>query len=181
MDVTLADLVADVRAATPSQAAEFALPDRREVGRHVFALASAMIGTTASLVRREQDRFQRTRERMGNALLDRLRTAERRLLAAHGRLAPALERHARVPRERLARLNARLLPAMQRHAAARDADIQRLAAQLHALSPLAVLGRGYAVARDEQGRVLRRTEDFGGRTQFKLTVADGTISARAEE
>lgn len=181
VDVTLADLVADVRAATPSQAAEFALPDRRAVAQRVLVLQASLIGTTNALVTERQERLQRTLERMGAALQDRLRHAERRLLTARGRLAPALERHVREPRERLARLEMRLEPAMRRSLAARRATIERHAAQLDALSPLAVLGRGYALPRALDGRVLRRIEDFPAGAPFTLRVSDGTVPVRVED
>jgi exodeoxyribonuclease VII large subunit len=56
----------------------------------------------------------------------------------------------------------------------------RLAAQLDALSPLRVLGRGYAVARDEAGRLLKRRADFTTDQSFRLRVTDGEVRARVE-
>jgi exodeoxyribonuclease VII large subunit len=56
----------------------------------------------------------------------------------------------------------------------------RLGAQLDALSPMRVLGRGYAVARDETGRVLKRRGDFVKTERFRLRLADGEIRARVE-
>lgn len=181
VDVTLADLVADLRAATPSQAAEFALPDRREVQGRLDALGASLAAQGLGHVTAAQQRLERTRDRMGSALLDQLRSVERRLLQVQGRLPLALERHARVPRERLARLQARLAPAMERRVARDRARLGRVAGQLDALSPLAVLGRGYAMARDAEGRVLRTQADFPPGTRFTLTVADGPVAARVED
>ena len=181
VDVTLADLVADLRAATPSQAAEFALPDRREVQGRLDALGASLAAQGLGHVTAAQQRLERTRDRMGSALLDQLRSVERRLLQVQGRLPLALERHARIPRERLARLQARLAPAMERRVARDRARLGRVAGQLDALSPLAVLGRGYAMARDAGGRVLRTQADFPPGTRFTLTVADGPVAARVED
>lgn len=181
VDVTLADLVADVRAATPSQAAEFALPDRRDVAARVAVLRSAFVAATLDLVTTRQQRVQRTRDRMGAALLDRLRGAERRLLTARGRVAPALARHAKRPAARYAQLQTRLVPAMHRRLERLDAVVRRSAGQLHALSPLAVLGRGYAVARSADGRVLKRVTDLAPGTAFTLSVSDGSVAARVED
>jgi exodeoxyribonuclease VII large subunit len=181
VDITLADLVADVRAATPSQAAEFALPDRREVQHRVTRDRSALLGAMTRALGMTRDRLERTRDRMGAGVLERRRDVERRLLAIRGRLAPALTRAVARPREELTRLRFLLEPALPRLLAARRADLNRLSAQLHALSPVAVLGRGYAVARDGQGRVLRRVEEIPPGTRFMLTLSDGDLPAQAEE
>lgn len=135
-DVTLADLVADVRAATPSNAAELAVPD-------VFAL-------------------------------------RRRLAADGARLANGLTRRTRLVAERLARSGDRLQGAMEARSAAGRARLERLAAQLDALSPLRVLGRGYAVPTAPDGRLLRSRSDFRSGDAFNLRVADGDVAARAE-
>jgi exodeoxyribonuclease VII large subunit len=181
VDVTLADLVADVRAATPSQAAEFALPDRAEVRRRVTRDRSALIAAMTRTIGATRDRLDRTRDRMGGAVMERRRQVERRLMNARARLAPALTRAVARPREQLTRLRFRLEPAVSRLVAARRADLSRLAAQLDALSPVAVLGRGYAVARGEDGKVLGRISAFAPGMRFTLTVSDGEISARTEE
>lgn len=135
-DVTLTDLVADVRAPTPSAAAAAATPDRAAVLPLVSALAR--------------------------------------------RLAHGLERRTALGRERLARTSDRLESAMRDHTERRSARLRELAASLDALSPLRVLERGYAVARDETGRVLKRAAQFPLRLPFRLTLADGDVHARVE-
>lgn len=181
VDVTLADLVADLRAATPSQAAEFALPDRADVLHRLDALGAGMIGEMASLVQLRLERLERTRDRMGNALLRHLRSSERRMHGVEAALPAALEKHARRPRERLASAAARLEPAMTRRLALLRATLDRQGAALDALSPLAVLSRGYAMPRDPGGRVLRRVGDFLPGAAFTLRVSDGQVTARTEE
>jgi exodeoxyribonuclease VII large subunit len=135
-DVSLSDLVADARAATPSAAMELAVPDRADVARHVAALGL----------------------RLGNALARGTRLATERLARTSDRLEAALGRRLEVPRR----------------------DLERLGAQLDALSPLRVLERGYSVARDAQGAVLRRLADFPPGRPFRLRVVDGVIPARVE-
>jgi exonuclease VII large subunit len=58
--------------------------------------------------------------------------------------------------------------------------VDSLDAALRALNPLRVLARGFAVARDPGGRVLRRTADFPGDARFRLTVSDGDVPARVD-
>jgi exodeoxyribonuclease VII large subunit len=136
-DVTLTDLVADLRAPTPSAAAAAAVPDRASLAPMVAALAR--------------------------------------------RLAQALERRTALGRERLARTADRLEAAIRQQTRRRSGRLGELAAALDALSPLRVLERGYAVARDGNGRVLRRRAQFAPGAAFRLTVSDGEIGARAEE
>ena len=135
-DVSLTDLVADLRAPTPSAAAEMAVPDRRELLRQLDDLGA--------------------------------------------RLAGGLGSHTRLAAERLARTGDRLQSAMEavlRHERHRS---DRLGAQLDALSPLRILGRGYAVPVDPDGRVLKRRADFRPGESFRLRVADGDVGARVE-
>lgn len=136
IDICLTDLVADLRAATPSAAAELAVADRRDVLRLVDDLSL--------------------------------------------RLAAGLSGRTRLAGERLARNRDRLHAAVEDVLDARRNLADRLAAQLDALSPLRVLGRGYAVPMDQDGRVLKRRADFIKDAGFRLRVADGDVPARVE-
>jgi exodeoxyribonuclease VII large subunit len=133
-DVTLCDLVADLRAPTPSAAAAAATPDRAELLAVLDRVAGALSRALAAPTRHAGERL----ERMG----DRLTGVTERLMERFG-----------------ARLSAG-------------------AARLDALSPLRVLERGYAVARDSDGRVLRRVAQFVSGRSFRLRVSDGEIAAR---
>ncbi len=136
-DVTLCDLVADVRAATPSAAAEAVTPDRAEIDTQLDALAH--------------------------------------------RLARGLHRRAERMGERVARTGDRLAGAMGRRLERAAARVAAAAGRLDALSPLRVLARGYAVARNAAGGVLRRAAQFPPGLAFRLRVADGEVPARVEE
>lgn len=134
-DITLCDLVADARAATPSAAAEAVTPDREELARRLDALAQRLGGGLRRRGERMEERVARTADRIAAAIGRRLERGAARLAAAGGRL--------------------------------------------DALSPLAVLARGYAIARDADGRVLRRVEQFPPGRAFRLRVTDGEVPARA--
>jgi exodeoxyribonuclease VII large subunit len=136
VDISLTDLVADVRAATPSAAAELAVSDRQDVSR----------------------------------LLDDLSV----------RLASGLGGRTRLGFERLARAEDRLQGALQSAVRSQRSRADRLAAQLDALSPLRVLGRGYAVPLGTDGRVLKRRAEFTPGRSFQLRVVDGEVPARVE-
>lgn len=136
IDISLTDLVADLRAATPSAAAEMAVADRRDALRLIDDLS--------------------------------------------GRLASGLTGRTRLAGERLARSADRLRAAVDGAVEVRRNQADRLAAQLDALSPLRVLGRGYAVALNDAGRVLKHQADFIPDESFRLRVADGDVRARVE-
>lgn len=136
VDVTLCDLVADVRAPTPSAAAEAAVPVLSEMRDALQAYAYAL------------------RNAMQRSLLD--------------------------SRSRVAHVARDVARAATYHARRRRAELQTLSARLNALSPLATLGRGYAVARDARGHTLSGVEDFTVNEPFTLLVRDGAVTARTE-
>jgi exodeoxyribonuclease VII large subunit len=133
-DITICDLVADVRAATPSAAAETVVRDDAE-------LAAEMRGMGRRLTR---------------GLLKRVEHAK-----------ADLHWHASALQGRVKRLEER-----------RRARLAELGGRLHALSPLATLSRGYAVARDADGRALTSVERFQKDMPFDLVLRDGRVGAR---
>jgi exodeoxyribonuclease VII large subunit len=133
VDVTICDLVADVRAATPSAAAELAVPSRREVIARVESLGGRLVAAA----RRREDRA-----------IASLSQVQKRLGLAATRL---VER--------------------------RRARVESLAGQLHALSPLSTLARGFAVARTPEGATLSGRDQFAPGAPFELWLRDGIVSA----
>lgn len=102
-------------------------------------------------------------------------------LAALGQRAGfGLERRLRLHGERLGRAGDRLTAVLEQGLARRRAALDQLAGRLDALSPLRVLDRGYAVARDESGRVLARVADLPSGRHFRLRVRDGEVAAVSE-
>jgi exodeoxyribonuclease VII large subunit len=83
--------------------------------------------------------------------------------------------------ERLDRGFDRLAGLMERRLERHRHELATLAGQLDALSPLRILERGYALARDADGRVLKRVVQFPPGLVFRLRVTDGTVAARAGE
>jgi exodeoxyribonuclease VII large subunit len=158
VDITIADLAADARAPTPSGAALLAVPD-----------ASAW-----------QDRVEAARRRLAGAAAARIARAQRRLAELTG----ALRAHA--PAARLAARRARFetiqhtLDREGRAAvAARHERLAVLAARLDALSPLAVLGRGYAIAHGAGGRVLHRAAEVSPGDALRVRLHEGEVEATA--
>jgi exodeoxyribonuclease VII large subunit len=182
VDVTLADFAADVRAATPSAAAELVVPDRAEAAAAVRATgrraeASAVRWVTAAgrdvaAERRALERLEpraqlaASRERAG-LLLDRAaRAVGERLDGDARRLVTLADRAPRVVLGRVALAQSRLAAAT---------------ASLAALAPQATLDRGYAIVRrGPDGAIVRDPDAAPAGTRLELTLAQGTLAATSE-
>ncbi len=178
VDVTIADLAADARAPTPSAAAELALPERG-------AVAAELTARWRSLTRATATRSAARRARL--AALDRALRAQAptaRLAARRARLA-GLARSLGVAGAGLARASGvrtqaaaeRLGPAARGRVARARAALATAAARLDALSPLAVLGRGFALARGPDGAILRDAASVAPGDALSLRLARGELEA----
>jgi exodeoxyribonuclease VII large subunit len=204
VDWTLADFAADVRAATPSNAAEIAVRDRAEVARRFEQLA-ARAGRAArqSIADRrrhlqalvEKYGFRRQRDALG-FLQQRIDQATERLHAGiHGLLRAARERLRGVsqryglrewPRELATRraqvreLRERLIVAVVNAVHARRTRLTGHGDRLRALSPRLVLERGFCIARAADGRLLRATDGLALGELLSLEFSRGEADARIE-
>jgi exodeoxyribonuclease VII large subunit len=159
IDFTVSDLAADRRAPTPTAAAAMVVPDQREL--------NAWLDRTGLALR---------------LAIQRQIRAQREQLAAHAR-------HLRHPREvlkmmqqRLDELSERALRAIGGRIRFAQQQLRGGAERLHALSPLAVLQRGYAIARRaEDGTVIRDAADLKVGEHLRLTFARGTARVRVED
>ena len=157
-DVTIADLVADLRAATPSVAAEHAVPVREELRAFVDQLAGMM----------------------ADGLQDRVETGRREVERRADALAQRAQLLVQRRRARADRLAQRLAGQGPRAVERQRGRLETLGATLEARSPLAVFARGFAVARGADGATLARRSAFTIGTAFDLLVQDGRVRARTE-
>jgi len=156
-DVTLCDFAADVRAATPSAAAELVAPEAVELLHRVELLR-------ARLVRRAVEQLRSRRERV-----ERLA----RSWALSQPLRPLAEASQRVD-EATERLEAAFRRALRERAMA----LAHLAARLESLSPLAILARGYAIATQPDGTVIRQVAQAPVGSLIQVRVRDGDLACR---
>lgn len=160
-DVTIADFVADVRAATPTMAAEIVAPSRVDAVAGVDELISRLsrhMDTQVSL------RSSRLRELLRSYALGRVRSRIETAMQSLDYLV-----------ERAHRTTARVVS--DRHAA-----LDRCMVRLHGLGPREILSRGYAICTDAStGALLRRSDDAVAAGTMDVTFADGTVTSEVKE
>ncbi|MBS7663639.1 exodeoxyribonuclease VII large subunit [Pseudomonas lalucatii] len=202
-DVSIADFVADVRAPTPSAAAELLAPDASELVQRLNSLQRRLQLYIRGRLAREHMRLDGLRRRLrhpGERLrqqaqrLDDLemrlqRAVERRLNERHERLARLHtrltgqhpERALQLLRQRLASLAERLPRAMREGLKARRLQLHSQVQTLNAVSPLATLGRGYSILLDDRGRAIRRAADTQPGQRLKARLGEGELDVRVED
>jgi exodeoxyribonuclease VII large subunit len=175
VDVTISDLVADLRAPTPSAAAEAVAPDKEEILRYLKGASTRLAQGLRRGVHGQRKAFAQARSglfRVGQRLTLSHRRAVEYRLEALGRLARGVilggERRLKGSNEAITR-------SMKVRLDRRRISLAGLAGKMNALSPLNTLQRGYSVALDEEGRVLRESEDFVQGDEFLLRVVDGKV------
>ncbi|MCX7780225.1 MAG: exodeoxyribonuclease VII large subunit, partial [Negativicutes bacterium] len=153
-DYTLADFVADQRAATPSQAAELTVPDVRELARHVITLRSMLATSMHRLLDGRRKNIERLRESHGfNRPRDMLTRQHQTLDMLFNRLQEAQKKQ--------------LVESQHR--------FQVAAEKLAMLSPLAVLARGYSITRDKTGKILYRADETRPGENLEIILRHGSI------
>ncbi len=180
-DVTISDFVADLRAATPSNAAELAVPDEaeeRELLDNLAARAAHAMGKELSSRRaRLEDMAARRVLQNPTAYIDQKRLE---LDGLSNALLAGFERQLAQKRAVCDRLSAALPADFDRLFAAKKTAYERSAATLDALSPLKVLGRGYAIAEDGHGAPVSSVGQVKPGDTLELKLSDGSAQCAVE-
>jgi exodeoxyribonuclease VII large subunit len=160
VDFTIADFVADLRAPTPSAAAELVVPDQAEV--------LAMVrGAAAQMVRRTLERWQDAQEKL------------QWLQRSHGLRRP-LQR-LRDAQQRMDQLNTDLTRGWLSKFDTHNRRYELLFTRLEKASPTALLKRGYTVARNADGDMIKRKDQVTVGDTLKLNLQDGTVTTEVKE
>ena len=159
-DVTIADYVADVRASTPSNAAEIAVPDENEMREYLMSMSI-----------RQTQAMKKSLNRM-NTRLDDIKS--RRVLQNPMAYVDA-------KRAEIDYVSGKLIAAAEKTNAAKRHRFVALASALDAMSPLKVLGRGYAIASKENGEIVKSVSDANTGDKLCLSVSDGLIKCTVDE
>lgn len=155
-DVTISDYVADLRAATPSNGAELAVPDQDSLRQ---VLDSAVASLSSNLNRQ-------------------LKNARQRLAILSA--SPSLQspdQYVQQRRKALSLLSSRMEASQIRIVSRHKQRFLTQTAKLDAMSPLKVLTRGYAMAQEEDGRIIRSVKQLRPGKTFRVSVSDGSITA----
>ncbi len=177
IDTSLCDLAADVRASTPSNAAEIVFPDRKELRGRVNQIRFALSRAASEQVRRAELKLYAARQRLSALSPERriaLLESRRELLKLQlcSAIGSCLESSAKAVADSRNELKQAVSGRMK--------DAEHLAARLRerltAVSPLAVLNRGYALVYDGEEKLLTRAEEAKTRKEMTLQFADGRVA-----
>jgi exodeoxyribonuclease VII large subunit len=203
-DVSLADFAADLRAPTPSAAAELLAPSQDDLARRLHTLSARLANLQRQHLRgamqradraslrlhalRPQARLQLLCRRQAEGLRRLAAAWQRRIDRERARLrhADAVLRSAH-PRRRLERLQARVAAlgprnegAIARRLANDALRLRGIARSLHAVSPLATVARGYAILQHDDGRIVRSVLDAAPGDPLEARLSDGALRVRVE-
>lgn len=159
-DVTISDFVADLRAATPSNAAELAVPDQLELRQQLDAKRSLLLTLMQKKLKQERQAvFALAAARCLRSPINYLNDQRLRLDYTHRRLGAASTKLLNKNREQFVRLTAKL----------------------DAMSPLKVLGRGYSVTLNEKGQLVKSVKAVKRGESLTVQMSDGKLTAQVQE
>jgi len=159
-DVTISDFVADLRAATPSNAAELAVPDQSEMRDALINYEGRTLYAVNKQLRDRKNRLNELASR--RVMTDPMSYVEQK-------------------RVELDYAQNRLLSAFERNINSRKQNFVRLATSLDAMSPLKVFSRGFSLASDEEGNIVRSVKQLHEGSKLDIRLSDGSVKANVTE
>ncbi|MDQ3621103.1 MAG: exodeoxyribonuclease VII large subunit [Verrucomicrobiota bacterium] len=205
IDFTIADFVADLRAPTPSAAAELVVPDTAEILRRLGLIEGQLHRCLAvkveqhrkrlaflarsAIFRQPQSRLAEAMQRVDWALDGLLRAARDGPRRLHQRLAElfaAIRQHRpdhllAIRRQRLDTVRVRLAERLRNAIEMRRQGVRRAEDQLRLLSPLATLHRGYSITRGEDGKILTSVAEASAGRRLWTRLADGEVKSTVDD
>ena len=177
------DLVADIRAATPSQAAEIATPDMRDIRRQLSQFEGRLTSRADTVIALAQQRFELTTYKLSTAVSQQTQRSRERLSQLEKRLVAPTE-YIALKRYDANHLSQRLLHATDQVMQGSRSTLTHLSAQLNTLSPLATLGRGYGIllkGDTTTDRSIRSVDDVSEKTPVEIRLKDGRLKATVDQ
>jgi len=204
IDTTLADYAADLRAPTPSAAAELVSSDKADTIQRLIALKHRLTQLNQQHVNRasnqlahlqhrlsllhpsqkltvQQQRFDELSLRLSNQLNQLQVSLKQQSAQLNKRLllqSPLKTVHEK--QQTLQSLHTRLLNALQSHQKRKQGEFKHIIEQLHIVSPLATIARGYSVTKNSKGKVITRITQVKPEEKISIQVTDGYLSATVD-
>ena len=178
IDFTICDFVADLRAPTPSAAAELIVPDMIDLQRQIDGCTRALARQLLNWVREAQQRLDHARETLQRCLAYRIDSYKRSLL----HIAVALQarspaRELMIRRNRFADLHRRLIACPGHLLENAKHRFQRIEGILRVLGPYATLRRGYSITTNERGQIIRTIAAVRPKMKIRTRVSDGEFGS----
>jgi len=178
IDVTICDFVADLRAPTPSAAAELIVPDVMDLQRQIDRCSRALGHQLLNRVRDAQQRLDHARETLQRCLAHKIDSYKRSLLHITRALqARSPARELMMRRNRFADLHRRLVACPPRLVENAMHRFQRIEGILRVLGPDATLRRGYSITMNERGQIIRKTAEVRSNMKIRTRVSDGEFGS----
>lgn len=178
-DTGLTDLIADVRAATPSQAAELATPDVLDISRRLHQCQDRLVSRADTLISLAQQRLELVTHRLSSCVTQHTNQSRDRLRQLEGKLVPPTE-YIALKRHDVRSMQSRLQQATDQRIKHPKTALAHLTAQLDTLSPLATLSRGYGIVLKVDTLVDRAIGSVGDVTEqspVEIRLKDGRLNA----
>jgi exodeoxyribonuclease VII large subunit len=181
IDFTISDFVADLRAPTPSAAAELIVPDIIDLQRRIDGCTRALSLQLINRVRDAQQRLDHARETLQRCLTHKLDRYKHNLAhVARALQARSPARELMIRRNRFADLHRRLVASPARLLDNARHRFQRIEAILRVLGPHATLRRGYSITMNERGKIIRTIATVRSKMKIRTRVSDGEFGSEIQ-
>ena len=178
IDFTICDFVADLRAPTPSAAAELIVPDIIDLHRRIDGCARGLARQLLNRVRDAQQRLDHASETLQRCLAHKIDSYKRGLLHVAAALqARSPARELMVRRNRFVDLHRRLVASPERRLENARHRFRHVQGILRVLGPDATLRRGYSITRDTKGNLIRTVRDIRPRMRIRTRITDGEFGS----
>jgi exodeoxyribonuclease VII large subunit len=181
IDFTISDFVADLRAPTPSAAAELIVPDTIDLQRRIDGCTRALSRQLLSRVRESQQRLDHARETLQRCLAHKLDAYKRNLAhVTHALQARSPARELMARRNRFTDLHRRLVASPARLIENSRHRFERIEGILRVLGPDATLRRGYSITMNERGKIVRTIAAVRPKMKIRTRISDGEFSSEIQ-
>ena len=181
-DTTIVDFVSDMRASTPSNAAEIVFPDKQELIARAELMRAELNRVMTGEIHKAQIRIHEARDRLGRLSPERrLNQLSERTGLYRQRLDQLILSAVRGESEKIRTMKLALNYGINQRLLRSEGETRSVRTRLEAVSPLRVLDRGYALVYDTDGRMLPGAASARKTDRMRLRFADGTVAVRREE